>query len=197
MLYVVGFELLGREYRESNATYLTFPGVLSRTRDTFLEAMLSTPVRPTAPSSLPALRFPHLIGTPRLDRWCYAQPDPAGPFATVLRVAQDLCSPLTGAIIGRLTLQRDRAEAASAARAPVGSVAAPRIEAGSSAQDAHEVIVLRVEDSDGLAETGAELSFLAHEIGNDMGELVRRVCDKLHLGKGLGAIAKRVSVSAA
>ena len=46
MLYVIGFELLDREYRESNATYLTFPGVLSRTRDTFLEAMLSTPVRP-------------------------------------------------------------------------------------------------------------------------------------------------------
>ena len=45
MLYVIGFELLDREYRESNATYLTFPGVLSRTRDTFLEAVLSTPVR--------------------------------------------------------------------------------------------------------------------------------------------------------
>ena len=129
--------------------------------------------------------------------WCDPQPDPAGPFATVLRVAQDLCSPLTGAVIDRLKLQRDRAEAGSAAVATVGSVVAPRIEAGSSAQDAHDVIVLRVEDSDGLAETGVELSFFAHEIGNDMGELVRRVCDKLRLGKGLGAIAIRLSVSAA
>jgi hypothetical protein len=46
---VIGFELLDREYRESNATYLTFPGVLSRTRDMFLEAVLSTPVRDIVP----------------------------------------------------------------------------------------------------------------------------------------------------
>lgn len=49
LLYVIGFELLDREYRESNATYLTFPGVLSRSRDTFLEAVLSTPVRHVTP----------------------------------------------------------------------------------------------------------------------------------------------------
>ena len=126
------------------------------------------------------------------------QPDPAGPFATVLRVAQDLCSPLTGAIIDRLKLERDRAEAAPAVSATVGEVAAPPVEAGSAEQYPYgqEIIALRVEDSDGLAETGVELSFSAHEIGNDMGELVRRVCDKLHLGKGLGALTKVVSAAA-
>ena len=118
------------------------------------------------------------------------QPDPAGPFATVLRVAQDLCSPLTGAIIDRLKLERDRAEAAPAVSA---TVPAPPVQAGSSAQHPYDrqVIALRVEDSDELAETGMELSFSAHEIGNDMGELVRRICDKLNLGKGLGALTKR------
>lgn len=126
--------------------------------------------------------------------YALSQPDPAGPFATVLRVAQDLCSPLTGAVIDRLKLERDRAEAASAAAATIGAVAAPPVGTGSSAQYSHsqQVIALRVEDSDGLAETGVELSFSAHEIGNDMGELVRRVCDKLHLGKGLGALTKRL-----
>lgn len=57
-LYVIGFELLDREYRESNATYLTFPMVLSRTRDMFLEALLSTPVR-LRRNNLPVLR--HLL----------------------------------------------------------------------------------------------------------------------------------------
>eukprot|EP01044_Picomonas_judraskeda_P026303 COSAG03_NODE_7935_length_854_cov_0.969536_1_plen_141_part_01 len=123
-----------------------------------------------------------------------SQPDPAGPFATVLRVAQDLCSPLTGAVIERLKLERDRAESAPVEAATMGAVAAPPVGAGSSAPHPHgqQVIALRVEDSDGLAETGVELSFSAHEIGNDMGELVRRVCDKLHLGKGLGALTKRL-----
>ena len=68
MLYVIGFELLDREYRESSATYLTFPGVLSRTRDTFLEAMLTTPVRPITPlfSTRPSLS----IGTAQRARPC-------------------------------------------------------------------------------------------------------------------------------
>ena len=91
----------------------------------------------------------------------------------------------------RLKLERDRAAASSTA-----AVAAPPIHADSSALDqrGEKLITLRVEDSNELAEEGTELSFLAHEIGNDMGELVRRVCDKLRLGKGLGACAMHATV---
>lgn len=83
-----------------------------------------------------------------------------------------------------IKVERDRAEAAMAT-ATHGPVAAPAIESGGS-QDP-KIITLRVEGSHGLAETGTELSFATHEIGNDMGELVRRICDELKLGKGLGA----------
>ena len=163
MLYVIGFELLDREYRESNATYLTFPGVLSRTRDMFLEAVLSTPVRYT-PLHLCCTAEPEYVRT----FWCrcFPQPDPAGPFATVLRVAQDLCSPLAGAVMDRLKLERDRAAATATA-----AVAAPTIHADSSALDQRDekLITLRVENSDGLAEEGKDVvRHVMSDVGKEM-----------------------------
>lgn len=103
------------------------------------------------------------------------QPDPNGPFATALRVATDLCSPLTGAIMGKMAeLERNRPDPSTCIDAPEIADAGPHLR-------------LQVEDSAGLAAPGTELSFPVAQIGSDVGELMRRVCDELSVGRGLGA----------
>ena len=140
LLYCIGFELLDREYRTSGGTYLTFPHVLSRTRDAFSEALLAT------------------------------SPDPRGPFATALRVATDLCSPLVPVRASEPHLPCARFEKLICTQA-IGRRLQEELARAPSPLPPPEVaaaeIALTVEDSAGVGSSldGVRLAFPAEEIG--------------------------------